>query len=270
MIPFGQLHRRINLFLNIIHHTAQVTVGYIGRNHDFPFHILAVDGIRAHGRYHFRHITQRNFAAIIRIHHQIANLLHFITSIILHLHNQVETLPLLVNLRNHLSRQSHIDIFRKLRQRNPELGQHFPFRLNFQLRTLNLLFHIQIRHTGNITDRLFYLITQREHLVQIIPEQLNRDIRLRPGQHSVDTMADRLTDFNIRSRNRPQLLAHLCHQFTARTVFQLKRSLYLRHIHAQCMFIQLGTPRFAGYRLYFRNRHQQLFRTLPHFITLFQ
>ena len=83
-------------------------------------------------------------------------------------------------------------------------------------------------------------------------------------------MADRLTDFNIRSRNRPQLLAHLCHQFTARTVFQFKRSLYLRHIHAQRMLIQLGTPRFAGHRLYFRNRHQQLFRTLPHFITLFQ
>ena len=256
MIPFGQLYRRINLLLNIIHHTAQVTVGYIGRNHDFPFHILAVDGIRAHGRHHFCHITQRNLAAIIRIHHQIANLLHLVAGIILHLHNQIETLPLLVNLRNHLSCQSHIDIFRKLRQRDSELSQHLPFRLNFQLRTLNLLFHIQVRHTGNIADSPFYLIAQREHLIQVIPEQLNRDIRLRPRQHSVDTMADRLTDFNIRSRNRTQLLAYLCHQFTARTVLQFKRGLYLRHIHAQRMLIQLGTPRLAGHRLYLRNRHQ--------------
>ena len=49
VIAFGQLHRCVDAFLNIIYNTTQIAVGHIGRNHNFTFYILAVDRIRSHG-----------------------------------------------------------------------------------------------------------------------------------------------------------------------------------------------------------------------------
>ena len=160
MITFGQLYGCVDALLNIIDNTTQIAVGHISRNHNFTFYILAVDRIWSHGRYHFCYIAQRNFAAVIRIYHQVPDFFYFIPGIILHFHDQIETLALLINLRDHFSSQSYVHIFRELRQGNTELSQHFPFRLYFQLRTLNLLLHVQVGNTGNITDSSFNLITE--------------------------------------------------------------------------------------------------------------
>ena len=48
VVAFGQLDSGVYLLLNIIYNTAQVTVGNVGGDNDFPFYIFAVDRVRAH------------------------------------------------------------------------------------------------------------------------------------------------------------------------------------------------------------------------------
>jgi len=160
MITFGELDLFVHLLLDVIDHTPQVAVGYVGGNHDLTFYVFAIDGIRPHGRGYVGNITQGHFFTVLGVDHQVAYLFGFVTEVILYFHNQVETLTLFVNLRNHLSGQCHIDVFRKFRQGNAVFSQHFTFGSDFELRAFNLLFHIQVGNAGDIADGFFYLIAQ--------------------------------------------------------------------------------------------------------------
>ena len=94
------------------------------------------------------------------------------------------------------------------------------------------MFHVQVGNAGNVLNGVLDFITQREHTVQIVAEQLDGYVGFRTGQHGVDTVADRLPDFYIGAHNRAQLFAHVGHQLAARTVFQFERSFYFGDIHA--------------------------------------
>ena len=65
VVAFGQLNGGINLLLNIVDNTAEVTVGYIRGDDDFPFYVFAVDRVRSHRGNDFRYVVQRNFASVV-------------------------------------------------------------------------------------------------------------------------------------------------------------------------------------------------------------
>jgi len=98
MIPFGQFNILVHTGLNIIHYTAQVAVGNIGRDYDFSLHVLAADRIRSHGRTHFCDVVQRYFLSVTGIYHQVAYLLHFVAKIITYTYGKVEAFTFLVYL----------------------------------------------------------------------------------------------------------------------------------------------------------------------------
>ena len=51
MIAFRRSFIRcVHTLLDVVDHAPQVAVGNVGGDHDFPFHVLAADGVRPHGR----------------------------------------------------------------------------------------------------------------------------------------------------------------------------------------------------------------------------
>ena len=270
VVALGQLDSGVYLLLNIIYNTAQVTVGNVGGDNDFPFYIFAVDRVRSHGGNHFRHVVQRNFASVVGVDHEVADFLHFVACVVLHFDDEVEALALFVHLRNHFSCQRHIHVFGKFRQGDAEFRQHFPFGLYLQLRAFDLLLHVEVGNSRNVADSSLDLVAQREHLVQVVSEEFDGDICLRTGQHRVDTVADGLTDFDVCSGDRSEFLAHFGDEFATRAVFQFKRCLDFRNVYAERVFIQFGTSRFAGYGLYFGDCQQQFFGTMSHLVAFFQ
>jgi hypothetical protein len=56
MIPFRQADFFFYPVLDVVHHTAQVTPAGIGRDYNFSFYVLTVDGIGTHRRSHICHV----------------------------------------------------------------------------------------------------------------------------------------------------------------------------------------------------------------------
>ena len=173
-------------------------------------------------------------------------------------------------MRHGLARHIHRDKLIELCQRDAVLRQHFTPGDDFQLRTLNLLLHVQVGNALYVFHGILNLISQSEHTVQVIPEELDGDARLRAAQHGIDAVADGLAYLDVGSGNDRKLAAHLVEQFPVRAVFQFEGSFQLGHVHAQRMFVQLGTPRLACHGLYFGNGKQDFLCLPPYLVGLFQ
>ena len=201
MISFGKLDLRINPFLYIIHHAAQITAAGIGWNHNLTLHVLTADSIRSHGRNHIGYIVDRDFLTVTGINHQVTHFLHLITHLILGTDNKIKRFAFFIYLRNNFTRHVYRYKFGKVRQGNTEFGKHLAFGNNLELRTFDLLFHIQVGNTLHATDSILYLITDGKHLVQIVTKQFDGNVGLGTRKHGIDTMADRLAYFDIRTGN---------------------------------------------------------------------
>ncbi len=164
--------------LYLIDDAAQVAVGNVGGDHDFTLHILAADRVRTCHGADFRDIVQRDFLSVARIDHQVTYLFHCrrLSSFTRTVRSKL--FPIVIHLGYGFAPQHDIDILLKLRQRDAILCHHFPLGCNDKLRTLNLLFHVQVGNAGNVLVWPLYLIAQSEHAVQVVAEQLDGDIRL--------------------------------------------------------------------------------------------
>ena len=232
MIAFRQFYRGVHTLLYVVYHAAQVAVGNVGGDYDFPFHVLAADSVRSHCRAYFRYIVQRYLLSVAGIEHQVTYLFHLIPQIILYAYGEVETFSFFIYLGYGFAGKAYVDKLRKLRQGDAVFGKHFPFGSDDKLRTFNLLLHVQVGNAGNVLNGILYLIAQSEHAVQIVAEQLNGYIGFRTRQHGIDTVADRLADFHIGAYNCTQLFTYIGHQLAARTVLQLEWSFDFRYVHA--------------------------------------
>ena len=193
-------------------------------------YIFAVDRVRTCHGTDIRHIAQRDFLTA-RIDHQITDVLHCGAAFVRSLHRQVECLAVVIHLADRFAAQHDIDILFKLRQRNAILGHQLAFGRDGKLRTFDLLFHFQIHQTGDSLNGFLDLVADRKHQVQVRTEQLDCDIRFRTGKHGVDTVRDRLSDFDIGATDGRQFLTDIIHYGIAATVFQGKRSFDFRHVH---------------------------------------
>ena len=91
--------------------------------------------------------------------------------------------------------------------------ERFSARHNLQFRTLYLLLHVQVGNAFHIPYRILYLVTQREHLVQVVAEKFDGDACLRTTQHGIDTVTDGLPDFDVGSGQYRQLTAYVFQHF---------------------------------------------------------
>ena len=81
-------------------------------------------------------------------------------------------------------------------------------------------------------------------------------------------MAYGLTYLYVHSGKHRQLLAHVGKHLSVCAVFQLKRSLYLRHVHSQGVLVKLGASGLACHGLYLRDGEQQFFRAASYVVRL--
>ena len=270
MIPFGQLDVAVHTFLDVVDYAPQVTSACIGRNHNLPFHVLPVDRVRSHGGHHVGYVQQRHLVPFGVVYHQVLDTVHRTPVIFARTDYQIESLSLFIDLRHHFAGHVYLYEFIELRQGDTILRQHLPFRDNFQLRALYLLFHVQVGDTFHIGYRVLYLVSEGEHPVQVIAEQLDGDTGLRTAQHGVDTVADGLADFDVGSGQHREFPAYFGQQFGVRAVLQLERRFNFRYIHAQRMLVQFRTSCLAGHGLDFGDGKQQLFGLAPDFIGFLQ
>ena len=199
VIAFRQLHFGIDALADIIHHPTKVTTTGIGRDDNLTLHILTAHAIRTHRRNYIGYITQWDAFTTWSINHQVVYLVGFITDIILGTDDEVKYLTLFINLRYHGTRQVHFHEFGKLRHGHTILRHHVTFRNDLQLRAFHLLFHIQVGYTFHIADSRLDAVGIHEHVVQIISKEFDGNARLGTRKHGVDTVANRLTQFDIGS-----------------------------------------------------------------------
>ena len=213
VITFGQLDVAVHTFLDVVDYAPQVTPAGIGRNHNLPFHILPVDGIRSHGGNHIGHVQQGYLVSFGVVYHQVLDTVHRTPVIFARTDYQIESLSLFIDLRHHFAGHVYLHELVELRQGDTILRQHLPFRDNFQLRALYLLFHVQVGYAFHIGYRVLYLVTDGEHPVQVIAEQLDGDTGLCTAQHGVDTVADGLADFDVCSGQHREFSAYFGQHF---------------------------------------------------------
>ena len=230
MIAFRQLDGSIYLLLYLIDDAAEVALGNITTDHDLTLHILAIDRVRTCHGTDFGDIAQRDFLTT-RIDHQITDILHCGTAFIRSLYRQVKCLAIVIYLADSFAPQHDIDILLKLRQRDAILCHQLTLRCNGKLRTLDLLFHFQVHQTGDSLYSLLDLVTDHKHQIQVRTEQFDCNIRLRTGEHGVDTMRNRLSYFDVSSTDGRQFLTDIIHNRIAATVFQDKRSFDFRYVY---------------------------------------
>ena len=120
------------------------------------------------------------------------------------------------------------------------------------------MLHVQVGHPVHIGNGVLDLVTEHEHLVEVGTEELDGDAGLRTAQHGVDTVTDRLPDFNVRPGDGAQLLTYFFQHLFTRAVTQFEGSFDFRHIHTEGMFVQFGTTGFTSDSLYLGDRKQQL------------
>ena len=72
-------------------------------------------------------------------------------------------------------------------------------------------------------------------------------------EHGVDAVADGLTYLDIRTLDGGELMANIVEQLAVAAARELKRSLYLRHIHPKACSSSSARPDLAGNRLDLRN-----------------
>ena len=231
MIAFGQLNGGVHLLLDLIHDAAEVALGDVSADHDLALDILAVNRVRTCHGTDLGDIAQWHFLPA-GIDHQVTDILHRRTAPVGGLDRQVERLAVVIDLADGFTAQHDIHIFFKLRQRDAVLRHQFAFRRDGKLRAFDLLLHFQVHQAGDALNGFLDLVADRKHQVQVRTEQLDCDIRFRTGKHGIDTVGNRLSDFDIGATDSRQLLADIVHDGVAATVFQDERSLDLGYVHA--------------------------------------
>ena len=251
VVAFGQFHFGVNALAYVVHHAAQVAAARVGRNHDFALHVLAVDGVRAHGRSHFGHVGEWYFPPVGRVEHQVAYALHVAAVMLGGAHHEVEAAALLVDLRHRFAGHVRADEGVEVGQRYAVHLQHLALGLDFKLGPLHLLLHVEVGHALHVAHGVLYLVAQVEHLVKVVAEQLDGYAGLRAAQHGVYAVADGLAYFYVRALYGRQLVPYVVEKLLVRAVLQLERGLYFRHVHAQGVFVKLGTAGLSRHGLYF-------------------
>jgi len=270
VITFRQLHFGFDAFLYIVYYPTKVTSTGIGGDNNLTFYVFTAHGIRSHGRNHIGHITDRNTFTAWGIYHQITHLVHFITGIVLGTDDEVEYLALFVNLRYYGTRQVHFHKFGKFRHGYTILRHHFTFRNKLKLRTFDLLLYIEVGNTFHSGDSRLDAVGVEIQVVQVITKELDGNARLGTRKHGIDTVANRLTKFDVGTRKGIQLVTNFLHHFFLRAVLQFVRCFDFASVYPTRVFIQFGTTGLASHGLDFRNGEQEFFRTTTELVGFFE
>ena len=270
MVAFGQLYLRVYAFLYVVYYAAQVAPACVGRDYNLAFYVLAVNCVRPGGRNDVGHVRERDFLAVRSVYHKVANPLHCAAVLFVGSDYEVEVLSFFIYLRYYLARHVYPHEFVEVGERYTVFCEHFAFWNDCKLGAFYLLLHVQVRNALNVANCVLYPVTYGEHLVQVVAEKLYGNACLRSAEHCVNPVADRLAYFDISAHYCRQLVPHIVEQFRVRAVFQLERRFYLRHIHSQCVFVQLGASGFAGHGLDFGDRQEQFFCLASYLVGFFK
>ena len=109
--------------------------------------------------------------------------------------------------------QRHFDEFRKFRQCDAVTRQHFTLGFDLQLRALYLLLDIQVGDAFHPGNGSFDPVAEREEFIQVGAEKFDRNIGLCTREHCVDTVRNRLSQFDIYAVQDAQFSAHVGRKF---------------------------------------------------------
>ena len=135
-------------------------------------------------------------------------------------YGEVETLSLLIDLRDHLASQTDVDSLSKLGQGDSVAGQQLAAGGDGELRTLNLLLYVEVGNALYLLAGPFHLVGQLVHTIQVIAKELDGNVGPGTAQHGVDTVADGLAYLDVGAVQGGELLAHLGLNLLARTAIQ--------------------------------------------------
>ena len=175
MIPFGKYDLLIDPFAYLVHDTPQVPARHIGRNDDLATDVLAADRIRPAGRNNVGHVAQRYFPPV-GIDDQITDPVDAAPALVIDPYGQIEGAIAFIHLRNDLATEHNRYILSELGRGDAVFGEHLAFRLDFDLRTFDLLLYVQVGNPLDIGDTRLNPVAEREHTVQVRTEQLDGNI----------------------------------------------------------------------------------------------
>lgn len=152
----------------------------------------------------------------------------------------------------------------------PVLGQHVAPGDDLELGTFDLRFEGQVGDALHRGDLVADVLPDGKHPVQVVAEELDGDVGLRTGKHGVDPVRDRLADLHADALDLGETLPHVGHEFRPGTVLEYERRFDLRGVHAQGVFVQLGTAGLAGDGLDFRDGKQDFLHRAAYPVALRQ
>ena len=184
--------------------------------------------------------------------------------------HEIEGFSLLIHLRDCLSCHVHCDEFAECRHGDAVFREHLAFRDDLDFRSFDLLLHIQVGYAFDSAYQVLDLVSEPEHPVQIVSEQLDGDSGLCAAEHGIDPVADRLAYLDVGPGDGRKLFADFRQQFGMGAVFQFERRFDLGYVHSECMFVQLGTSGLAGHSLYLRYGKQEFFCLASYLVGFFE
>ena len=133
-----------------------------------------------------------------------------------------------------------------------------------------MLLHIEVGYPFYASDSGLDAVGIQIKVIQVIAKKLDGNACLGTRKHGIDTVTDRLTEFDIRSREGIELVTNLLHHLFLRAILKFVWRFDFTTVHPTRVFIQLGTTGLASYGLNLRNGEQKFFGTTTEFVGFFE
>ena len=119
-------------------------------------------------------------------------------------------------------------------------------------------FDLHVGHAGDTGHRIAHLAGQTAQLVEVVAENLDRDLGLHPGKNVVDTVRNGLTHAHPHPGQRCEALADVGENFRFRAVGRLQFEFDFRGIDLEHVLVTLGPAGAAGHGPGFGHTAEQL------------
>jgi hypothetical protein len=154
-------------------------------------------------------------------------------------HDEVEGATVLEHLRHGLAGEGHVDRLRQIARGHAEARHRCAIGVDAELRDIGLLLDLEVGDTRHLAHHVAHPRAEPAQLPEIRPEDLDRDVRARPGEHVIDAVADRLADRDVRAGQHGEGLAKSRQQLLLLDV-GAQRHVELGRVHALRVLVELG------------------------------